>query len=81
LAGVWRRQQEKEVLWMRSLLEGMHNDSNYMAAKAKVGSALGLRSEELGACSPTPCALVCLLARRRSQITLIHQLIHQSIIN
>ena len=55
LADVWRRQQEKEVKWMRSLLEGMHNDTNYKAAKAQVGATLGLRAEELGKC-PRPRA-------------------------
>ena len=48
LADVWRRQQEKEVKWMRSLLQGMHADTNYKAAKARVGATLGLRAEELG---------------------------------
>ena len=54
LADVWRRQQEKEVLWMRSLLEGMQKSPSYKASKQKVAESMGLREEEIddGACSP-----------------------------
>ena len=49
LAEVWRRQQQKEMKWMQSVLHGMHNDASYKAAKAHVGATMGLRAEELGA--------------------------------
>lgn len=49
LAEVWRRQQQKEMEWMQSLLHGMNTDASYTAAKARVGASMGLRAEELGA--------------------------------
>lgn len=36
LAQIWQVQQEKEEKWMRSLLEGLDKDAQYLAAKSEV---------------------------------------------
>ena len=36
LARIWQVQQEKEERWMRSLLEGLEADSQYIAAKSEI---------------------------------------------
>jgi Flp pilus assembly protein TadB len=47
LARIWQVQQEKEEAWMRSLLEGLEADDQYINAKREVAKAMGLRAEEL----------------------------------
>ena len=47
LARIWQAQQEKEEAWMRSLLEGLEADDQYINAKREIAKAMGLRAEEL----------------------------------
>ena len=47
LARIWQVQQEKEEAWMRSLLEGLEVDDQYINAKREIAAAMGLRAEEV----------------------------------
>ena len=78
LADVWRRQQEKEMKWMQSLLHGMHNDESYKAAKARVGASMGLRPEEIGAWRR---GLVCICPDRHSLTKVLFASCHAPVLN
>lgn len=78
LADVWRRQQEKEMKWMQSLLHGMHNDESYKAAKARVGAAMGLRPEEIGAWRR---GLVCIYPGRHCLMRVLFASCHAPLLN